>query len=273
MLWLNILGLDAPLVALVWQDFFARNLRVELHWVQRAVLVLSIWLAYAADRWLDGWKIPRGAAITARHRFAQNYRVPLAWVWSIVLCGTVTLALATIPARLFQDGLLLVGFVAIYFCLVQWPRTAWALRGFKEIAVALLFAAGTMIFVLPQTRCADAGVWWAMAGWFLLCFLNCYAIASWELAADRAAKQESLVTRWPILARRFRGAAFLVTIFALAPLLIRPLASAIRIGCAVAAGSLSLAALDWAGGSLDVEALRVSADLALFTPLVFRFLS
>ena len=52
-LWFNLLGLDAPVVALVWQDFLARCYPTILRPPGRAVLGLTVWAIYLADRLLD----------------------------------------------------------------------------------------------------------------------------------------------------------------------------------------------------------------------------
>jgi hypothetical protein len=270
LLWLNVLSLDAPLVAVIWQDFFARTFSLKLDLGSRLVLALSIWLAYSADRWLDGWRIPRGASVTPRHRFAQDHRVPLAWVWVLVLCGTISFAWFALPVRLFERGSILVFGVAVYFVLNQLPKTNRFLRGFKELVIGILFAAGTVIFIAPRPDKASLMFWWACATWFLLGVLNCYAIACWELDADRAEKQESLITRWPSLASCFKAMAIAISFFAVAPILFHSSMVAARFGCAVAASSIGLAMLDLGNGGLDTDFLRSAADLVLFTPLLFR---
>jgi hypothetical protein len=271
LLGVNILGLDAPLVALLWQDFFAWNLGVKLGAAPRVILGLAVWLAYAADRWLDGWKIPPGAAITPRHRFAQRHRAALAWVWCVVLLVAVALSWFGLSSFLFQRGLWLMGGVLIYLLLNQWPKTTRWLRGFKEVAVALLFAAGTTIFFPPDEIPSLRPAWQPVAGWGLLCFLNCYAIACWEREQDRAENQESLVTRWPWLAGAFKSAALLLVMFALVPALARPAMNPPRIRLAVASSALTLALLDYWSKSIETNLLRALADLALLTPLFFRF--
>jgi hypothetical protein len=263
--------LDAPLVALIWQDCFARTFSVKLDFLPRVVLALAVWLAYAGDRWLDGMRIAEGAAVTPRHRFAQVHRGPIAWVGFAVLGATVLLASLLLPLRFVERGWLLGAGVAIYFFLNQWPKTTRSLRGLKEMAVAILFAAGTVVFVAPRISAAPDSFWLACAEWCLLIVLNCYGIACWEIEADRAEKQESLVTRWPFLARRFTPAALLLAALAVAPVFwFHALA---RFGLAVAASSLGLAMLDCLSGTLDADFLRTAADLVLFTPLLFGFFS
>jgi hypothetical protein len=270
LLWLNILGLDAPLVALVWQGFLAWNFGAQITFAERVVLGLSYWLGYTADRWLDGWKFPPGATVSPRHQFAQRHRISLVAVWLLVLTSSVTFSFCFLPAYLIERGLMLVAFVGVYFFLYQWPMTTRWLRGLKEIAVAILFSAGTILFILP--RRFDFGFWWPMASWCLLCFLDCYAIACWELELDRAAKQESIVTRWPFLAHGFKFAALLIIIFALAPFVAHSFSIPPWLGLAVAASALILMLLDFFKGSVELSLLRISADLALLTPLLFRFI-
>jgi hypothetical protein len=75
-LWLSLLSFDAPLVALVWQDFLARCYPVPLRPPTRVALVLTVWAIYLADRLLDIRHAPAGTD-TVRHNFYRSHR-PLA---------------------------------------------------------------------------------------------------------------------------------------------------------------------------------------------------
>ena len=273
LLWINILSLDAPLVALVWQDFFASNLGVNLGLTPRLVLGLSD---------LDGL---RGGPLAGRlenlpgrggHTTPPVRAGPPDWPGRGVDGGafarTAALARHALPAQLFRRGLVLVGFVAVYFAANQWPGRSRRLNGLKEIGVGVLFAAGTLVFVLPQAAWipSAARLWWPATAWSLLIFLNCYGISCWELERDRAEKQDSLLTRWPFLVRSFRTAALLLTVLALAPLLAGSAAASPRVDIAIAASSLGLGILDGWGGVLGTDALRVTADMALLTPLLLH---
>ena len=66
----NVLALDAPLVAVVWQWFLARQFSIPLPFVCCAVLALATWSVYLVDRCLDA---ARGAVGTARHAFAARH--------------------------------------------------------------------------------------------------------------------------------------------------------------------------------------------------------
>lgn len=63
-MWPNLLSLDAPAVALVWQDFLARTFGIPLRMPARLVLGLTVWAIYLGDRLLD----VRGPATGARLR-------------------------------------------------------------------------------------------------------------------------------------------------------------------------------------------------------------
>jgi hypothetical protein len=89
--YLNILSLDAPLVVLVWQEFFADMLEVELTYSNRIVFLLSVWLAYSADRILECVGARSGRKLFKRHLFFyQNYK-QFVFVWGVVLIIAVLL--------------------------------------------------------------------------------------------------------------------------------------------------------------------------------------
>jgi len=51
--WLNILSLDAPLIAVLWQALLARTFHIPLRPSGRLALGLTVWAIYLADRVLD----------------------------------------------------------------------------------------------------------------------------------------------------------------------------------------------------------------------------
>ena len=55
-LWPNLLSLDAPVVALLWQILFARCFHARVELLPSILLVLAVWLIYAADRTIDAWR-------------------------------------------------------------------------------------------------------------------------------------------------------------------------------------------------------------------------
>ena len=58
LLWLTVLSLDAPAVAVLWQLLFARSFHARLGASVTILLALVVWLIYVADRVLDALKAP-----------------------------------------------------------------------------------------------------------------------------------------------------------------------------------------------------------------------
>ena len=67
----NLLALDAPTVAVVWQRFLAAESAVVVPFAASLSLFGAVWALYLLDRVLDG---RRGAIQADRHRFAVSHR-------------------------------------------------------------------------------------------------------------------------------------------------------------------------------------------------------
>jgi len=266
--WLTILSLDAPIVSVVWQDGLARVFQVELFAVHRVVLGFSVWLAYVADRWLDGRQLPAGGAVTARHAFAQRFARPIAVAWLLVFLGTVLLALAGLTQREFLAGLMLAAVVGGYLtaCHVRGllERFGWL----KEFAVAALISGGAAIFVWMRSPAVTGVHGLATTILFLLCLLNCGAVSIWERTVDRRQGQPSLAGRFELQPPHMR-------IFALGLLVLTavvagfatelPLRRVALVGMAATVGTLGLLAY---GVPLDLDSRRLLADATLLSPLL-----
>jgi hypothetical protein len=68
-LWPNLLGLDAPVVALIWQDYLARHFAFTLPPAGRTVLALTVRAIHLLDHLVDvhhpltdSWRRCSGAA-------------------------------------------------------------------------------------------------------------------------------------------------------------------------------------------------------------------
>lgn len=264
-LWPNLLSLDAPLVAVLWQILFVRCFHVAMDAAPAILLVASVWLIYAADRALDAW---RGQRSSARHRFYHAHWRILAPAWTLVLAASAWLAFTQLPAHLLWRGLILLSAVALYFFAVHGRppiRSEWkaSLRGVlspavlnavlnKEATVGLLFALGVSLAAWTNVRnLVDAA---AIGLFFLLCWINCAAIQKWESGSWNSAAE------WPV-----GSAAFGVALIAGVVLCLhRPV-----LGGAEMASACAFVWLDRAGHRLSPEALRVLADVALLSPVVF----
>ena len=114
-LWINVLSLDAPLLAVIWQAALARCHRVRLEAGCYWALGLAVWVVYMTDRVLDGVGKQQGDLLTARHAFYHRHWKLFAFV---IIPGAAVLllnsALFSIPAGLMWRGLALAFLVAMY---------------------------------------------------------------------------------------------------------------------------------------------------------------
>ncbi|HUA85954.1 MAG TPA: hypothetical protein VMB85_18980 [Bryobacteraceae bacterium] len=245
-LWPNLLSIDAPIVAVLWQLLFARCFHADVNVMAAVLLVLAVWLIYAADRLLDArcsrWRKPLRLP---RHEFYRRHWPVVTPVWIAVLAVAAWLACTRISAEIFDRGTALAAGVGFYFVVVHHLRWHWP----KELAVGILFALGASLAAWGKVRsAADAAT---IALFSCLCWINCVAIEKWERRS---------VTPWPV------GAAALLvavaaTIFLSAH---RPVLSG-----AEALSALAFVALDRGRDHFSGDALRVLADVALLSPLLF----
>jgi len=245
-LWPNLLSLDAPLVALVWQYLFARCFHVPIHPVSSTLLGLAVWLIYTADRVLDAWA---GEQRSPRHRFyRRNWRALAPW-WLAALATATWLALTRLPTAVLIRGSVLLTAVALYFLAVH--LDVFPIRWPKEAAVAVLFALGASLDAWDKL--ASAADFGSIALFSCLCWINCSAIEQWEYRGR--SKRSSVI----------RSAALGI---AMAALVLVPEHRPI-LGGAEMLSALALVLLDRSRNRLSLDALRVLADVALLTPILF----
>ena len=266
-LWANVLSLDAPVVALVWQAAFAHVLAVELDWMQRGLLAVCVWLAYCGDRLLDARRLPTGPVDSARHTFARDHTRPLATAWCVGLTLAVVMALQT-SAREMLAGAGLLAAVGVYFLLHHWQTTREEAGRWKEPMAGLGFAVGALFFVTLKLEITLPFVLAAVA-WVGLCAMNCMVIAGRDRECDAAMAQPSMARRWAGMERALPWMAlgWVALVLGAAALDARWLPLAL----ALAASALALLELARRPELFSAEARRVWADVVLLTPL-FVFL-
>ncbi len=264
-LWPHVLSLDAPLVAIVWQHWWAHVAAVKLPWFQDVVLGLGVWMIYLADRLADTCQAAAGPPRTARHAFSARHRRVLLPLLICVAVGLAFLTPAELPPRQFGAGLGLLLVAGVYFWLIHRHGPArWAGWVPKEAIVGVVFAVGTTFFVgwrspWPAWRLATGATLCAALG-----FLNCALITQWEASSADRDEAGSLLNAFPWLSGRL-GIGCLV-LAALAGFL--AVAGGSLVFLPIALGALALAWLDHQRAVLAPDALRVLADLALLAPLV-----
>lgn len=147
-LWINVLSLDAPLVAVLWQAALAKAHKVALMPALHITLFLAVWLIYVVDRVLDGFAMRDAPRLSPRHAFYQRNR----WLFLLVVVPSgavmlILLAATAIPAGILWRGVALGFVVALYLL-------HYAARGHRPIYIIgnLLACAlgGFVLWVLPM---------------------------------------------------------------------------------------------------------------------------
>jgi hypothetical protein len=240
-LWPNLLSLDAPAVALVWQDFAAHAFGNPLRIPARIVLGLTVWAIYMADRWLDS-RAAGPAPNTPRHDFYLRHARTLNGLLMGALAVDVFLATVQLRRAVFVDGLLVAVGVTAYLAIFPLRASGWE----KQVAAAILFSIGVLLVTgtwMSPLRLLLPAVLFAA-----LCFCNLLLIEMWE--RDKVHRLD-----W------------------LAPAALALLAAARSAGhwhLAVALSGGLLAVIAGCGRRLTVDAKHVLADIALLVPLLFR---
>ncbi len=264
--WPNVLSLDAPFVAALWQSLFAQVFGAALGWPYALLLYAAVWLIYSADRWLDGRSLGADAR-TRRHRFYLRHRRVIFRVWWLVFAGTLGLSLFLLTWTEFLGGAGLGTLMLGY--LLRRHRGDRKTHP-KELQIAVIFALGVTFLPLlssasgtfPTLSLVFCGVLFGV-----LIFLNCALIARWEGSLDREAAP--FAVRAPKLAANLNlltlGFALLCSVGGVLFGPVRPLFAALALGAFLLYG------LGQLSPRLSPAARRVLADAALFTPLLWLF--
>jgi hypothetical protein len=264
-LWPHVLSLDAPIVAIVWQHWWARGVGLRITWVQDAVLALGVWMIYLADRLADTRPGTLAPPETARHAFSSRHRRVLQPLLALVIVSLVVLTPAELPGRQFAAGLGLLFVAGGYFWRIHSRRPQpWVGWFPKEAFVGMIFAVGTCFFVVWRGFPAVPLLLVGGPLFGVLCFFNCALITRWETSARDQSEPTSLLNAFPWLESRLGAGCY--GLAAAAGLL------GIWAGSAeflpIALGALALAILDFQRAVLSANVLRVLADLALLAPLL-----
>ena len=263
-LWPHVLGLDAPLVALAWQDWWGRAVYRPPAPSQRVILGLGVWLIYLADRLADSARGSPGEGTTARHAFAGARRFPLLLLATAIALALTALAPLLLPPDQFRHGLVLLAAASAYFWSIHRKASPrWTRYLPKEAVVGGMFALGTVFFVLCGPVPMPGRLVTAVVLFGAACFLNCALITAWECHPCDRRDPASLLNAFPALADG--GLCKACWGLALA-------AGALGWGwraaifAPVALAAVLLAALDRWRGRFSANALRCLVDLVLLTP-------
>lgn len=240
-LWPNLLSLDAPVVAVVWQRHFADELQPALSYWPSLALVLIVWAVYLLDR---VWDAPRQEQPQAeRHQFAHQHR--RTWVSFAVMALTLAAIITPmIRVELLQTGAFVAVAVVVYLVAIHIlpPCYRWPIHS-KEFAVGAIFAAGVAVPVI--TFGESWRVWLSpVLAFGILCWWNCQLIHNWETATTQG--------RWQALA------------FAVVAVSLSWPSDILLIGLS----AFGLFLLNELVNVLSLQSRRVLADVVLLSPLL-----
>lgn len=264
----HLLSLDAPTVAVVWAWAFARAAHVPLSAVSAAVLGIGAWLVYIADRLLDSRPASARNDLRERHHFhAQHSRALLIAGFTAII--PLLVLIWRMPATARREDAIVFAVAMAYFAFVHLPFPR--MRFPRELIVGVVFALACAIPAWSQMSAVPAG-WIVLVPLFAaLCWLNIAAIHVWEQA--KIDKSRIIVTVLALAIAIFSGG------LALAARSILRDAGVLRLAVAVLASALLLFALDRdhrralrrepGKGESSTLAIRILADAALLTPLLF----
>lgn len=263
--WLNLLCLDAPIVAVSWQALFAFAFGARLNLALRVLLFLTAWLIYLADRFADTVKLPPGSPISLRHRFCREHMV--GWWIAVVVIFVLDagLALRTLDLQMLLLGGTLATVCVLYLFINHSLGGKWRPIPLKEKAIGVLFAAGTTLAVVGQLPGLTIAFGVAVILFAILCTYNCLSIAAWERELDSAQGKTSLLTGWPGVARGLIPVGYGLAIGAIGCALFWRFALPLWLSLAVSA--FLLVRLNLAE-RLPRDNRTALADLVLLTPLL-----
>jgi len=282
----HLLSLDAPTVAALWACALCTATHVVIPVPSILLLVLGTWLFYVADRILDSIRPADQLRLRERHSFHWAHRRLFVLVGLPVLFSLAWLSVSYLPRRSLQDSSQVLAAALAYFVVVHWGGAVIKRWFPKEMAVGVVLAAAVSVPAGSQLPSGLARSHF-LAGVALLSalfWLNCFAIESWEsgprkdplaLRNDALNGHESRPARaW--LAGNVRFVAFAVMAtaagFVAEDLRHHKAFTASSIYFSILISAAILFYLDGAQTRLSALRLRIAADAALLTPLLFLML-
>lgn len=274
LVWWHLLSLDAPTVAVVWSWSFARAFDIPLPWFALITLGLGTWCVYVADRLLDGWHTRPDRTLRERHLFyARHRRLFLtALIGAALPLAYLILVRAASAVRI--DDIVLAVLGLIYFLLIHIPASrskfdseAWIP---KEMAVGILFAIAATVPVWSRLPAEEPWMLLSVALFAGVCWWNCVAIQIWEDRSETDTRQTEpmhALTLW--MGSKLQIFAATLAVISAGSAAIAP-ASGMRIllaSCSLS--SLLFLLLSRYNRQLHCRTLRVVADMALLTPLLW----
>ena len=266
-LWPNLLGLDAPLVAVSWQLLYSRCFDVDIPPAIHLLLGLSVWCVYLADRLYDVYRTEDFSSVTWRLRFTKQHFTSLAV--TTALAGAVNLFLIVyfVPMHLLIHGLITAGLLAVYYAFRFGSSGKVAALIPREIMCGMIFAIGSAIATYSYGQPQTTGFRFlgAVAMLGLVCSASCVMISVWERDADLASGDRSIASARPEILRCIRRLLLpLIVLYGFVAI-----SDPWQIHIAVGLSALALYLMARFEERFSPTLLRTLADAVLLTPLLF----
>ena len=266
-LWANLLGLDAPLVAVSWQILFARCFDISIPSAIHFVLGLSVWCIYLADRLYDAYRAEGFSFATHRLRFTKNHFKTLTLTTAVAGCVNLFLIIRFVPAHLYVHGLATASLLGFYYAFRFGLSGKIAIFIPREIMCGMVFAIGSAIatfsYGLPETASLPFIVAVAMLG--LVCSASCIMISVWERDEDIASGDRSIASEKPGIPSSIRRLLLPLVLLYCIVAFIDPW----QIHIAAGLSALALYVMARFEEKLSPTLLRAMADGVLLTPVLF----
>ena len=267
--WLNLVCLDAPLVSVAWLWLFARTFHAPVDPVTSTALFLTAWVIYLADRLADSRTLPAGAPRSLRHEFCLKHRRLWLGALTVIAAADAVLIWNRIGSSTFAAGAVVGTLALIHLVLNYSLGGAWPPLPLKEIAVGSLFAAGTLVALVPVPAPITDSLIFSVIAYGSLCTLNCISIAFWERELDETQRKVSFATRFSGFGRHLVKLSIALALGnGVAAIVHREAAPIFE---CVGVSSFLLALLDSSRGRIGRDERTALADLVLLTPLVPLF--
>ncbi len=259
-LYLNLIGLDAPLIAVVWLFLFAKTWRVNYHpWEAYVALGLAVWAVRMTGKILDGAMNDDPERFAVRHGKVLRLAVIVSGISALVL--TVLNFPRSVYAYLLVACILVLGYFALaLFSSKGTHEISYAKHGIGGVA----FAYGTAL--VAHVYLPNLGIQQMITSREFICFSMLCLLASsgtelWEHSMkfdDREIRAtDELALSLPLT---LLGAASLVFAVQNDSMLVRPFFYAILTGAAL------LQVLNRTHGKFRIGTVKVLASMCLLAP-------
>ena len=192
---LRNLSLDVALGSCCMMWLVSAYLHVNISPRFYFLLALVVWLVYTTDHLIDAAHTEHEAS-TPRHRFHQQHFRILAFFTVAGLVTGIFMIPGTTPEMLFYGGLILSGFILLYFISLVWARKTSFRYVLKELFIAAVYTAGIsfvpIYYSLPDL---DTGIFFFIFRIFSIALANLLLFSLIEQKHDLTDEHPSAI-KW-----------------------------------------------------------------------------